>query len=55
MKVAIIGGGVMGEAILHAALERNVFDPGEVKVCEVVEHRRQQLAHVYSVETAQVD
>jgi pyrroline-5-carboxylate reductase len=51
MKVAIIGGGVMGEAILHAALERAVFTPEEVTVCELVEHRRAQLQSVYAVAT----
>ncbi len=49
MKVAIIGGGVMGEAILHAALERNVFDPAMVTICEKLEHRRDQLQSEYGV------
>lgn len=51
MKVTIIGGGVMGEAILAAALERNVFDPGSVTVCELLEHRRAQLQSEYGVAT----
>lgn len=55
MRVAIIGGGVMGEAILHAALERNVFTPGDVVVCEVIEHRRQLLAGEYRVATTASD
>ena len=49
MNVAIIGGGVMGEAILAAALERGVFDPAMVTVCEKVEHRRHQLRSEYGV------
>jgi pyrroline-5-carboxylate reductase len=49
MNVAIIGGGVMGEAILAAAIERGVFDPAAVTVCEKVEHRRQQLHSEYGV------
>jgi pyrroline-5-carboxylate reductase len=49
MKVAIIGGGVMGEAILAAALDRGVFEPGSVTVCEVIEHRRHQLAGEYAI------
>lgn len=49
MKVAIIGGGVMGEAILAAALERGVFDASRVCVCDVVETRRAQLHSVYGV------
>jgi pyrroline-5-carboxylate reductase len=49
MKVAIIGGGVMGEAILAAAIDRRVFDPRNVVVCEVLEHRRNQLRSEYHV------
>lgn len=49
MKVAIIGGGVMGEAILAAALERSVFEASRVRVCDVVEARRAQLHSVYGV------
>jgi pyrroline-5-carboxylate reductase len=49
MKVAIIGGGVMGEAILGAALDRQVFDPANVTVCEKVEHRAAQLRTEYGV------
>ncbi|MCZ2110350.1 MAG: pyrroline-5-carboxylate reductase [Dehalococcoidia bacterium] len=49
MKVTIIGGGVMGEAILSAAIERGVFEPGQVTVCELLEHRRAQLQAEYGV------
>lgn len=50
MKVAIIGGGVMGEAILSAALERDVFQPANVTVCELVEARRTVFQSVYDVQ-----
>jgi pyrroline-5-carboxylate reductase len=49
VKVAIIGGGVMGEAILGAAIERAVFHPADVTVCEVVETRRALLKAEYGV------
>jgi pyrroline-5-carboxylate reductase len=49
MKVAIIGGGVMGEAILAAAIERQVFRADDVSVCELLEHRRNQLRSEYGV------
>lgn len=49
MKVAIIGGGVMGEAILAAAIERRVFHAADVSVCELLEHRRNQLRAEYGV------
>ncbi len=52
MNVTIIGGGVMGEAILAAALERAVFHPSAVTVCELLEHRRAQLQSEYGVATA---
>lgn len=51
MKVAIIGGGVMGEAILAAALERGVFEAGHVTVCEKLAHRADQIHGEYGVET----
>jgi pyrroline-5-carboxylate reductase len=54
MKVAIIGGGVMGEAILGAALDRHIFEPGIVTVCEVIEHRRLAIQAEYGVMTTSV-
>ncbi|MGH2633019.1 MAG: pyrroline-5-carboxylate reductase [Tepidiformaceae bacterium] len=52
MNVTIIGGGVMGEAILGAAIERGVFNPADVTVCELLEHRRAQLLTEYGVGVA---
>jgi pyrroline-5-carboxylate reductase len=49
MNVTIVGGGVMGEAILAAALERAVFRASDVTVCEVIEQRRNQLKAEYGV------
>lgn len=49
MKVAIIGGGVMGEALLGAAIERSVFSPSDVTVCERLEPRRAHLQSTYGV------
>jgi pyrroline-5-carboxylate reductase len=54
MKVAIVGGGVMGEAILAAALERGVLAASDVVVAEVVEARRAELAERYGVQTTAV-
>ena len=51
MNVVIIGGGVMGEAILRAALSRGVFAPADVTVTEVVEARRGQLEATHGVRT----
>ena len=49
MKVTIVGGGVMGEAILRGALDRGVFAAADATVCELVPERRQQLADAYGV------
>ena len=49
MKVAIIGGGVMGEAILSATLDAGLLRAADVTVCEVVEARRTALAAAYGV------
>lgn len=53
MKVAIVGGGVMGEALLSGALDRGVFEPGDVTVIEKVDTRRTQLRAAYGVEATQ--
>ncbi|MEO6397043.1 MAG: pyrroline-5-carboxylate reductase [Tepidiformaceae bacterium] len=55
MKVAIIGGGVMGEAILSATLDAGLLQPADVTVCELVEARRAALSTQYGVSvTAEV-
>ncbi|GIW13269.1 MAG: pyrroline-5-carboxylate reductase [Tepidiforma sp.] len=50
MKAAIVGGGVMGEALLAGALDRGVFEAADVTVVEKVEARRAQLRAAYGVE-----
>ena len=49
MKVAIVGGGVMGEAILASALEQGVFAAEDVTVVEKIEARRNVLYAKYGV------
>jgi len=51
VTVAIVGGGVMGEAILAGALDRGVVAADEVTVVEVIAERREELAARYSVAT----
>ena len=41
MRVALIGGGVMGEAILAAALERGVLSAENITVAEIYGPRRE--------------
>ena len=51
MRVGIVGGGVMGEAILSRALAVGVLDAGTVTVAEVVPERATRLAETYGVRT----
>ncbi len=51
MSVAIVGGGVMGEAILGGALDRGVLAAGDVTVVDLIAERRQALAERYGVAT----
>lgn len=49
MRVALIGGGVMGEAVLGAALDADIFEAEQAIVCEVVPERRAALSERYGV------
>jgi pyrroline-5-carboxylate reductase len=51
MTLAVIGGGAMGEAIVAAVLRAKVYAPEDVRVAELVEGRRQQLASAYGIST----
>jgi pyrroline-5-carboxylate reductase len=49
MKIAIIGGGTMGEAVLSAILERKLSTSEAVSVGDISEERRQHLRSQYGV------
>ena len=49
MKIAFIGGGNMGEAILAAMLGKKLAAARDITVSDVVETRRQYLAQKYAV------
>jgi len=49
MKLAFIGGGVMGEAIIAGVLANKVASPTDVAVCEIVPDRRNYLANTHGV------
>ena len=53
MRISFVGGGVMAEAMLSAALAKEVVTPREVAVGEPVEERRRQLSQRYGVATSQ--
>ncbi|MDP6576846.1 MAG: pyrroline-5-carboxylate reductase [Dehalococcoidales bacterium] len=49
MKIAFIGGGNMGEAILSAILDRSLSTPQSISVSDIDETRRQHLEQKYGV------
>ena len=49
MKIAFIGGGAMGEAILSAILDKGIATPHAISVGEIDETRRQYLGQKYGV------
>jgi len=51
MKLAFIGGGMMGEAIITGALARGITASADVSVCEIVAARREHLANTHGVAT----
>jgi pyrroline-5-carboxylate reductase len=50
-KLAVIGGGVMAEAILRAVIQKNLVDPAAIVVGEPVAVRRQELYDKLGVTT----
>ena len=49
MKLAFIGGGIMGEAIIAGVLANKLASPSGISVCEVVADRRKYLAETHGV------
>ena len=49
MRIGLIGGGFMGEAIVAALLKEGVVEPGDATVSDVAEARRQHLSSTYGV------
>ena len=50
VKITFIGGGVMGEAILSAILEKGLSTPQAISVSDIDEARRHHLGQEYGVE-----
>ena len=53
MKLACIGGGVMGEAIIAALLSRNLASPADVVACDILEERRRHLQAQHGVKVTE--
>ncbi len=49
MKIAFIGGGNMGEAMLSAILDKGLSTPQAISVSDITEARRQHLEQKYGV------
>jgi pyrroline-5-carboxylate reductase len=49
MKIAFIGGGNMGEAIIGAMLEKKLCRPADIAVSDISESRRQYLKKQYGI------
>ncbi len=49
MKVAVIGGGTMGEAIIKSILQKKLADEDGITVSDVAEARRDYLKKRYGV------
>jgi pyrroline-5-carboxylate reductase len=49
LKLAFIGGGMMGEAIMAGVLANKLASPSEISVCEIVAERRNYLADTHGV------
>lgn len=51
MKIAIIGGGAMGEAIIRGILARGSLSPQDISVCDIDASRLDTLKKTYKVKT----
>jgi len=49
MRIAFVGGGAMGEAMLSAILNKGLTTPQNIVVSDIADTRRQHLEHQYSV------
>jgi pyrroline-5-carboxylate reductase len=49
MKLAFIGGGVMGEAIINALLDKGIVQAADITAYDIVARRRQHLERTYSI------
>ncbi len=49
-KLGLIGGGVMGEALLSRLIVEKIYQPQDIIVSEVQEMRRDYLAEQYGVQ-----
>ncbi|MCJ7509428.1 MAG: pyrroline-5-carboxylate reductase [Dehalococcoidia bacterium] len=49
MKLTFIGGGVMGEAIIGALLNKGIVQAADIAVCDIAARRRRHLERTYRI------
>jgi pyrroline-5-carboxylate reductase len=52
MRLAFIGTGVMGEAVIAALLQRGLAQPADITACDISAQRREHLSQAYGIATA---
>jgi pyrroline-5-carboxylate reductase len=52
MRLAFIGGGMMGEAMIAGALSRDISDAGSIAACDVVAARRKLLSSRHGIKVS---
>ena len=53
MKLAFIGGGVMGEAMIGGVLSNGLAKPQDIAACDVLAQRREHLTSAYGIEAVE--
>jgi len=51
MRLAFIGTGVMGEAVIAALLQRGLAQPADITACDISAQRREHLSQAYGIAT----
>jgi len=52
-RIAVIGGGNMGSALVGGLVKNKIVPPGDVLVCEIDANRREHLRETYGVEVSE--
>jgi pyrroline-5-carboxylate reductase len=52
MKLAFIGAGVMGEAIIAGVLKKGMAVPEDITACDIVPERREYLTNRYAIDVS---
>ena len=53
MKLAFIGGGVMGEAMIGGVLSNGLAKPQDIAACDILAQRREHLTSAYGIQAVE--